>query len=218
MPISLPLSFEGLLRGVEVVAICAMALSGLMEAARKDMDVVGVFASAFITAFGGGTVRDILLDRRPLFWVQYHEYVVLTFVLCLVAIPLLRRRHFPITEKAIRIPDALGLGLFTAAGVGPALEAALPLFIAALMGVVTGVFGGVLRDVICNEIPIVFRDRRPYALCSFAGAWVFIAMYHAGASPFATVATVVVVTAGLRLLALARGWTVPGLPGTADPD
>jgi len=213
----LPLSFESLLRVVEVVAIGAMALSGLMEAARKDMDVVGVFASAFITAFGGGTVRDILLDRRPLFWVQYHEYVMLTFVLCLLAIPLLRRRHYALTEKAIRIPDALGLGLFTAAGVGPALEAGMPLFIAALMGVVTGVFGGVLRDVICNEIPTVFRDRRPYALLSFAGAWAFIGLHYAGAPPVATVATVVALTAGLRLVALVRGWTVPGLPAT-DPD
>ncbi|HEX6827857.1 MAG TPA: trimeric intracellular cation channel family protein, partial [Burkholderiales bacterium] len=134
-----------------------------MEAARKRMDVVGVIAVAFITAFGGGTLRDILLDRRPLFWVEHQEYLVLLVAVSLAAMALMRGRHYPFTERAIQIPDALGLGLFSASGTSLALDAQLPLFVASLMGVITAVFGGVMRDIICNEIPAVFRDHRPYA-------------------------------------------------------
>ncbi|HSD61284.1 MAG TPA: trimeric intracellular cation channel family protein, partial [Burkholderiales bacterium] len=151
------------LRIIEAGAIIAFALSGFLEAARKRMDVVGVVVVAFITAFGGGTLRDILLDRRPLVWVEHQEYVVLILALAVAGMLLLRGRHLGVTERAIQIPDALGLGLFSVSGTSLALEAQMPMFVASLMGVITAVFGGVMRDIICNEIPTVFRDHRPYA-------------------------------------------------------
>lgn len=86
----------------------------------------------------------------------------------------------------------------------------MPLFIAAIMGVITAVFGGVIRDIICNEIPTVFHDRRPYTVCSFVGCWIFLGLHLAGAHPLASFGAGVVATAGLRLLALAKGWKVPG--------
>ena len=122
------------------------------------MDVVGVFTVAFITAFGGGTLRDILLDRRPLFWVLHQEYAILIFILALVAAPLMRTLRQILSERLIVVADAIGLGLFAVAGVSQAQAAHMPLFIASMMGVITGIFGGVLRDIVCNEVPMVFRD------------------------------------------------------------
>jgi uncharacterized membrane protein YeiH len=203
------------LRVVETGAIIAFALSGFLEAARKRMDVVGVIAVACITAFGGGTLRDILLDRRPLFWVEHQEYVLLIFGVSLAAMALMRGRHHRLTERAIQVPDALGLGLFSVSGTSLALEAQWPLFVASLMGVITAVFGGVMRDIICNEVPTVFRDHRPYALCSFAGCWAFLGLHLAGAPPLLALAVGAGSAAGLRLLALARGWTLPAGRGGA---
>lgn len=165
-----------LLKFIEIMAILVGAFSGFIEARRKRMDLVGVFTVAFIAAFGGGTLRDILLDKRPLFWVIHQEYAILIFVLALVASPLIRTMRHMVTERLIVIADAFGLGLFSVAGVSSALDAGMPLFIASMMGVITGIFGGVLRDIVCNEVPMVFRDGKPYALCAFLGNWIFLIM------------------------------------------
>jgi uncharacterized membrane protein YeiH len=161
---------------IEIVAILVGAFSGFIEARRKRMDLVGVFTVAFITAFGGGTLRDILLDKRPLFWVIHQEYAILIFVLALVASPAIRTLRQIVSERLIVIADAVGLGLFSVAGVSSALDAHMPLFIASMMGVITGIFGGVLRDIVCNEVPMVFRDGKPYAICAFVGNWIFLGM------------------------------------------
>ncbi|NML61776.1 trimeric intracellular cation channel family protein [Massilia sp. RP-1-19] len=167
-----------LIKFIEIMAILVGAFSGFIEARRKRMDLVGVFTVAFITAFGGGTLRDILLDLRPLFWVTHQEYAILIFVLALVATPLIRTLRHILSEKLIVIADAIGLGLFSIAGVSAALDANMPIFIASMMGVITGIFGGVLRDIVCNEVPMVFRDGKPYAICSFLGSWMYLLMRH----------------------------------------
>ena len=108
---------------IEIVAILVGALSGFVEARRKRMDIVGVFTVAFIAAFGGGTLRDILLDKRPLFWVMHQEYAILIFVLALLATPLMRTVKQIISERVIVVADAIGLGLFAVAGASQALAA-----------------------------------------------------------------------------------------------
>jgi uncharacterized membrane protein YeiH len=162
------------LQTIEVFGIIAFASSGFIEARRKRMDPIGIFTVAFITAFGGGTLRDILLDRRPLFWVQHQEYTLLIFALAIVVLPLSRRIRSSSAERAIIFADALGLGLFSAVGASVAQEAQMPIFICVMMGVITAIFGGVLRDVICNEIPLVFRRGQLYATCAFIGCWVYL--------------------------------------------
>jgi uncharacterized membrane protein YeiH len=206
------LRIDVLITVVEVCATLAFAVSGVIEAARKRMDIVGVFAVAFIAAFGGGTLRDLLLDKRPFFWVQHQEYVWLIFIVSLAAIPLLRLRRHQLTEWAMHVSDALGLGLFSVAGTSQALEVQMPLFSASLMGVITAVFGGVLRDIICNEIPTVFRDRRPYALCSFIGCWSYLVLHLLAVPALVSFGAGIAVAAGLRMMALARGWRVPSWP------
>lgn len=194
---------------LELAATVAFTLSGVMVAARSRLDAVGVYAVAFLAAFGGGTLRDLLLDQRPFFWVQHVEYVWGVLILSTAAMLFMRQRHFEPTEKAIQVPDALGLGLFAAVGLDMAMEAGMPALVAVLMGVVTPVFGGVLRDIVCNEVPTAFRDHRPYALCAFAGGWLYLGLVALDTPAWLTLAVTVGVTAGLRLLALWRDWRLP---------
>jgi uncharacterized membrane protein YeiH len=185
---------------IEITAVLVAAFSGFIEARRKRMDLVGVFTVAFIAAFGGGTLRDILLDRRPLFWVQHQEYAILIFVLALIASPLMRTLRHIVSERLIVIADAIGLGLFSVAGVVAAQDAHMPLFIASMMGVITGIFGGVLRDIVCNEVPMVFRDGKPYAICAFIGCWLFLLMGMQGVPKEFALWSSALFISGLRLL------------------
>ena len=194
---------------VELAATAAFALAGIMEAARKRLDAVGVCVVGFLTAFGGGTLRDLLLDQRPFFWVLHVEMLWGVLALCVLAMLFLRHRHFDLTERAIQWPDALGLGLFAATGVHQALLLELPAVVAVLMGLITGVFGGVLRDVVCNEIPSAFHDHRPYAVCAFVGGWVYVGLWQVDAPGWVALMVCVAVTAGLRGMALWRNWQLP---------
>lgn len=198
-----------LLTVVEAAATLAFALSGLLEAARKRLDAVGVCLVAGLAAFGGGTLRDVLLDRRPFFWVAHSEWLWILLALCVVAMAFLRARHFAPTERAMQWPDALGLGLFSASGTQLALTQDLPGIVAVLMGVITATFGGVLRDIVCNEIPTALHDHRPYAVCAFVGGWVLVLAQHAGTPPGLALLFAAACATGLRVLALLTGFTLP---------
>lgn len=204
---------QGLRLAVEVAATMAFALSGLVEAARRKLDAVGACVAAFITAFGGGTLRDLLLDQRPFFWVRHVEYVWAILLLSAIALVVMNARHMALTERAILLPDAFGLGLFAASAVDLTLTLGYPPLIAVLMGVVTGTAGGALRDIICNEIPSVFRDRRPYAILAFLGGWVYVGMVGANVPRDVALLLTVILVAGLRGLALFRRWRLPGWRG-----
>jgi uncharacterized membrane protein YeiH len=199
-----------LLTVIEVAGTLAFAISGLMAAARKRMDVVGVAAVSFFAAFGGGTLRDVLLDRRPFFWVQHEEYVWIVLALAIVGTLWLRAVELSPSARPMLWADALGLGLFAGSGAGTAAELGQSTIICALMGVVTGVFGGVMRDLLCNEVPTIFVDHRPYAICAFAGAWAYLAASALLAPQWLALAAGILVAAGLRLLSLRQGWKLPG--------
>lgn len=195
---------------LEAAATLAFALSGVIEAVRKRLDAVGVCVVAFAAAFGGGTLRDLLLDQRPFFWVEQIEYVWALLVLSVLAVTFMRQHHVAPTERAILWPDALGLGLFTAVGADLALALGQPALVAALMGVITATFGGVIRDMLCNEIPRALADHRPYALWSFAGGWLLVGLDRLAWSHELALAITVAATAGARLLSVYLDWTVPG--------
>lgn len=202
---------------VEAVATLAFALSGLIEAARRRLDAVGVCVVAGLAAFGGGTLRDVLLDRRPFFWVEHAAWLWALLALCIGAMLFLRLRHFGLTERAMQWPDALGLGLFSAGGTQIALDNGSPALVAVLMGVVTAVFGGVLRDIVCNEIPRAFSDHRPYAVCAFAGGWVLVGAQTMGLSADAALVIGAGTATLLRAVALATGWTLPAWQSGEPP-
>jgi len=202
------IEFPTLLFVVEVVAVLACAFSGFAEAQRKDMDLVGVYVVAFITAFGGGTLRDVLLDRRPFFWVDHQQYPILILALTLIAAPLMRIAQRIIPNLAFVVADAIGLGFFSIAGVALALDAGMSPFVASVMGVVTGVFGGVLRDVLLNEVPMVLRDGRPYAIAAFLGCWLYILLVKTGAGSGLALWSAAGATTAFRLVAWRYNWSI----------
>jgi len=201
-------SLSSALVAMEALASVAFALSGLIEGARKRLDAVGVCVVGGLAAFGGGTLRDVLLDRRPFFWVEHAGWVWGLIVLCIAAMTFMRAQHQEPTERAMQWPDALGLGLFAANGTQIALEASMPGIVAVLMGMVTAVFGGVLRDIVCNEIPKAFRDHRPYAVCAFIGGWIVVLCQAAQAPQWLALTIAAAATTTMRVLALLTGWTL----------
>ncbi len=194
---------------LEVIGTLAFALSGLLEAARKKLDIVGMAMVTFLAAFGGGTLRDILLDRRPFFWVQNQFWIWVVLGMCLLALIFIRGRHLEPTERATAWPDAIGLGIFSAGGTFFALQAGMPAIVAVIMGIITAVFGGVLRDVVVNEIPRAFVDHQPYSILAFAGGWVVVGMDYLGASSFISVGVGALVITVLRFAAMILGWRLP---------
>jgi uncharacterized membrane protein YeiH len=193
---------------IEIGAVVASGLYGVLLGCRKGLDAVGVFTIAFAVAFGGGTLRDLLLDRQPLFWMANDHYLVVVFVLALIGSvwPRLVAR----CEKLLPIPDALGIALFSITGAAYAIEAGHSPIVASILAVITGTFGGVIAEIICNEIPSLFRSAPLQATCSFVGAWVYLVMeLYLPVPHAAAVWTAFAVIALWRLAALRWNWQLP---------
>jgi uncharacterized membrane protein YeiH len=193
----------------EIIGTLAFALSGLIEAARKKLDLVGMAMVSGLAAFGGGTLRDVLLDRRPFFWFENDIWVWIIIAICLGSLLFMRSRHLEPTERAMQWPDAIGLGAFTAGGTQLALSAGVPAVISVIMGVLTAIFGGVLRDIVVNEIPKAFSDHIPYAVIAFTGGWVVVGLGALNVEAFIAVAVGALFTIALRVAALLFGWRLP---------
>ena len=198
-----------LLQILEGIGVLAFMVSGIMVAARKQLDLVGVVVVAFLTALGGGTLRDILLDRRPFFWVANEEWVWAVLVLSVIAPLVIRARHIEPTLKAVQWPDGLGLGLFAASGTQIALTEGQSPLIATLMGVVTAAFGGMIRDILVNEVPWVVNSYQLYALIAFLGGWLVWGLGALGVGPLGSVLVGAGVTVALRLFAIVFDWRLP---------
>ncbi|MES2784958.1 MAG: trimeric intracellular cation channel family protein [Pseudomonadota bacterium] len=213
-----PPLFSLLQTAIEAAATLAFALSGLLAAARKRLDPVGVCVVTGLAAFGGGTLRDVLLDRRPFVWVAHPEWLWALLALCIFAMAFLRAHHFAPTERAMQWPDALGLGLFSASGTQLALVDGMPGIVAVLMGVFTATFGGVLRDIVCNEIPSALHDHRPYAVCAFVGGWALVIATEWGMAQGWALLLAAALATGLRVAALALDYSLPRWSSTPGAD
>lgn len=156
---------------LEMIGVIAFAISGMIAARRQNMDPVGVFTIGFVTALGGGTLRDLMMDNHPLYWIKHQEQPI--FILVLAIIFSYWHPMGRIRESRIVLPDAIGLGVFSILGAQLALDLGHSWFIAALLGVMTGTFGGALRDTLCNEVPFIFRKDQVYASISFVGCWLY---------------------------------------------
>jgi len=192
----------------EILAVLLGALAAMITAAKKNLDFIGTYALAVVVSFGGGTIRDVLLDRRPFFWAERWEYLVVIFVLC---IPFVYSKTVHGIAKRVvargEIIDALGLGFYAVVGCTLALEAKQPVVIAVLLGVITSTGGGIMGDVITNEIPGYFRHGTLYTSSAFAGAVTFVALGDLGNTVAVTAAVGIAV--GIRLLSVWRGTTLP---------
>ncbi len=191
---------SSLLVFTDFVGIVAFALAGILAAGDKDVDPVGVFVMAFTTAFGGGILRDIIIDNRPMYWIAHQEYVWVTLVMTLFAPFFVHRFREKFLRELFVWSDAVGLGFFAAGGTSLSISAGLPYLPAVLLGVCTGVFGGLLRDVFLNRIPMVLSDRQPYALSAFIGSWLYILMKMLDLSEFVSLFAATFFIVGFRMV------------------
>lgn len=188
---------------MEAIAVFSCAISGFAEARKQHLDPVGAFVLAFATAFGGGTLRDVLLDHRPFYWVQHQWYTVIILVLSLSTSGVMKLVSRVATERVLLITDAIGLGFFSASGTSLALQTDMSALMSVMMGVITGVGGGVIRDILCNEVPLVLRDTRPYAICAFVGGWIYIALTYVDLDPLYTLSISALSVIFVRLITVA---------------
>ncbi|BDB23378.1 hypothetical protein Tamer19_10110 [Cupriavidus sp. TA19] len=194
---------------MEVIGVLAFAVSGVVDARKQRLDVVGTFVVAFATAFGGGTLRDVLLDRRPFYWVEHEGYVLLIFAMSFGASFVLRVVSRVASDRAMIVADAIGLGLFSVTGASLALVAQMTPTVAVMMGIISSVFGGVVRDVLCNEVPMILRDRSPYATCSFVGCWIYVGLTWLEVQQEAALLTGALAIIAMRLVSVRYGWKLP---------
>src|SRR5688572_12887073 len=185
---------------LELLGVAVFAVSGVLAAGRKGLDLLGVAVIAIVTAVGGGTVRDLLLDRHPTFWIADTTY--LWVILAATILTLGYVRFWIATRRALLVADALGLAFFTVAGVQIAEQAGVTGLIAVLMGVITGVAGGVVRDVLTREIPLVMRPGRLYATAAIVGATSYVLLVRWGVMPDAAALAGMSAIAVLRLMAI----------------
>jgi uncharacterized membrane protein YeiH len=199
-----------LIKTIEVLGIIAFALTGFYAARKKGMDLIGVYSLGMVTALGGGSLRDVILDRHPLFWIEHYEYAILLLALSitssLVAQEFFERKNMVHIVLAL---DALGLGSFSASGASLADQQGCALFVSSLLGVITGVFGGVMRDIVCNEIPYVFQRTELYATCSFIGAWAYLLTVRSTGNDIMAATACIAVTFVLRMIALRHKIKLP---------
>jgi len=188
-----------------LVAITAEAMTGALSAGRRGMDWFGVVLIACVTALGGGSVR-VLLGHYPLTWVKHPEYLVLTTVAAMITVFTARwMRHL---RSLFLVLDAVGLVAFTLIGCMTALEMGHGMLVASVSGVITGVFGGILRDIFCNDIPLIFR-RELYASVSFAAAWCYMLCLFLNVPGEQAILITLFGGFLLRLLAIRFHWEMP---------
>ncbi|AJD47652.1 hypothetical protein S7S_06180 [Isoalcanivorax pacificus W11-5] len=191
---------------IYLVAISAEAMSGALAAGRRNMDLFGVSLIAFVTALGGGTVRDILLGNYPVTWTQHPAYIYLTISAGLLTLLVARFIHR--LYRLFLLVDALGLVAFTIIGCNVALSLGYSTVVVIMSAVITGIFGGILRDILCHRTPQVLR-RELYACVSLVVALAYLGLNALQVSETITLSLAFAVGISLRLAALRWGWSLP---------
>lgn len=191
---------------LDLCGVAVFAVTGALVAGRKSMDIFGVIVLAVVTAIGGGTTRDIILGSYPVFWIISPEYVLIALIAAIFTIVTVR--FFNIPQSILLIADAIGLAIFTITGTEKALSMDVNPGIAIAMGMITGVVGGMIRDVLCSEIPIILR-KEIYATASLIGAityWLIITTTNL--TNIAVIVAIIVIF-GLRLSAIRWNLALP---------
>ena len=196
---------ESILYGVGLAGVAAQAAAGVLDAGRKPFDLFGIVVVALAASLGGGSLRDLLLDRS-VFWIADQSYLIAAMAAGLATFALVR--HVRLPARLFLLPDAIGLALFTVSGTQAALAMDAPWLVASLMGVITGVFGGIVRDVLCNEVPLVFNGEF-YATASWLGALLLLGLMAYDISPGWAALAGGTLTLALRLAAIRFRWRLP---------
>jgi uncharacterized membrane protein YeiH len=209
--------FDDLLGALTWAAVAVLAVAGALSASRKQLDPVGFILIACLCAFGGGTVRDLILGA-PVFWLAVPGMVALAAGLAVAVFftAHLVERRFVVLLWA----DAVGLGLFAVLGAEAAMRAGASPWVAVLMGTITATFGGLLRDIACAEVPLILR-REIYATAAALGALTFVLLHEAGLGRVPAISAGGLVAFGARAAAILTGWSLPAYrarPGRDYPD
>lgn len=195
-----------LLDALDYASVFVFALTGALAASRAQLDIVGFTFVAALTAVGGGTVRDVILDRNPVFWVAEPAFIGVAAAAAVIVF--FTAHRFESRLRALTWLDALALSVAVPAGVGVALASGQPWAVTLLMGVATGAFGGLMRDVVCNEVPLVLKQGELYVTAAFAGALAAVAaLFVVPVGPALLLCAVV--TFALRAGSLVFGWRLP---------
>lgn len=192
---------------IDYASVLVFSLTGALVASRAQLDLVGFAFLAALTGVGGGTVRDLLLDRNPIFWIAEPAYLAVTTAAALLVFftaHLLESRY-----RVLIWLDALALGIAVAAGTGVALNLGQPWVIVVLMGMVTGCMGGLMRDVVSNQVPLVLKQGELYVSAALAGAGAAAGAHAFGQSIAVVLCTAAAVTIALRAGSIAFGWRLP---------
>ncbi len=193
---------------LEIVGTMAFAMSGVLTAMDKKMDPFGVFIIAFVTAVGGGTLRDIMIGRTPVGWMMNLEYVYMIILGFVLAV--LFRKKFDRLRTSLFLFDTIGLGVYTLTGLRKGIEIGLHPIICIALGTITACFGGVIRDILCNEIPVIFRKEIYATICILGGVLFFILKKIQLEDEIIYITTTLVVIC-IRLLAVKYKWHLPTL-------
>lgn len=197
-----------ILTALDLASALVFAVTGALVAARAQLDPVGFVFVACLTAVGGGTLRDLLLGREPVFWIADPAPVAVAGT---VAIAVFFTHHLVASRMAVIVwLDAVALSVAVAAGVGVAHGLDLPVWTQLVMGVVTGCFGGLMRDVVCNEVPLVLKAGELYVTAALAGAAAAVLAREAVGEGGLSLAACMVTTFALRAGSVRFGWRLPG--------
>ncbi|MCC6199397.1 MAG: trimeric intracellular cation channel family protein [Moraxellaceae bacterium] len=191
----------------DLFGVGVFAITGALMAGRKSMDLFGVLVIAIITSLGGGTLRDLILDNHPVSWIRNDTYILVASLAAVATVVWVRFTR-PIHETGLLSADAFGLAVFTVIGTEVALQHDAPISTAVIMGVMTGVAGGVIRDVICNEIPLIFQ-KEIYATACIAGSLAFIGLRELSMPWGSTAGLAMLVVLLIRLAAIRWRLSLP---------
>ncbi|HET7620649.1 MAG TPA: trimeric intracellular cation channel family protein [Gemmatimonadaceae bacterium] len=192
---------------LDLVGVGVFAISGALAAGRNRLDLFGVVVIALVTAIGGGTIRDVLLDRHPIFWISNPAYLIVILAAAVLTIVWVRIRQPPLV--ALLVADALGLALFAISGAQIAENKALPALVVVMMGTITGVAGGMIRDVLTAQIPLVLRKGTLYASTAIGGIGVYLILQSLGSSRPTAAAIGMLTVVTLRFVSIAWGLSLP---------
>lgn len=190
-----------------VIAIIAEAMSASFSAGRRDMDYMGVVIIAWVTALGGGTIRNLMLGHYPMTWVEHPIYLVLTAVAALIT-TFASKRIYKLT-KTFLILDAIGLVVFTILGCKLAIEMKMDPIIIIISGMVTGCAGGIMRDILCNDVPLIFQKEIYASVALVTGGVYLLTFYYIGSEFHLDTIFAFIVGLTLRFLAVHYEWSLP---------
>lgn len=191
---------------LDILGTAAFAVSGTLVAIKKELDSFGVLIIAFVTAIGGGTLRDILIGNTPVSWMLNISYVHTIIIATVFAIII--RKKISYLSKSLFLFDTIGLGVFTIIGTELGIQKELNPFICIALGTITATFGGVIRDILCNEIPIIFR-KEIYASACILGGIVFLILYKFQAPTTINYIITIAIVIIIRLVAVKYKLSLP---------